>query len=238
MRRLAMWLGLLLGALSLVGCGATGPRYSEASKSFPPLAEDQGRIVFYRPGIFGASVQPEVRLNGQIIGTSQPNSFFFVDRPVGTYRAISQTEVEAAIAIRVRPQQETYVEMGITMGLLIGQPTFELVTREKAQGEISQLAYGGSRPLSQATAGAPTPSSAPPAAQATANTTARAAGIAPSAPVASTLAPSTPASGPKAATPAAEAASRPAVSASNDDKKPFAKTSSQDLQKLLQPANQ
>jgi hypothetical protein len=62
--------------------------------SIPTLAADQGRVVFYRTTVFGAAVQPEVKLNGVTVGTAVPNGFFWADRPPGPIEISTSTEVE------------------------------------------------------------------------------------------------------------------------------------------------
>lgn len=218
MGRWATWLGLLLGVLMLVGCGATGPRYSEIESKLPPLAQEQGRIFFYRSSAFGAAVQPEVRLNGQLVGLSQPNSFFFVDRPAGEYKASAKTESEATLNVKVQPMAVSYVAMGIGFGIMVGRPTFSMVTESQAKSELPGLAYGGNVPVSTQTAStAPAPmqkQSAPPSG----------AGVA----------------GRSAAQPPAAAAAAPAATVATappaPGKGPFAKASMQDLQFLLPAA--
>ena len=56
--------------LLMAGC-AGGPNY--ASSSIPPLARDQGRILFYRTSALGAAVQPDVvnRLREMGLGEEQ-----------------------------------------------------------------------------------------------------------------------------------------------------------------------
>ena len=84
MNRLSSLLSLALLSL-LVGC-ASGPKYPEAVSTFPQLAASQGRIVFYRNGVpVGMAVQPDVKLNNDVVGRSVPNQFFYVDRPAGNY---------------------------------------------------------------------------------------------------------------------------------------------------------
>jgi hypothetical protein len=232
MLRWASWLGMALMALCLVGCGATGPRYSEMAKNLPALKEDQGRVFFYRNSVLGAAVQPDVRIGGAVVGTSQPNSFFYVDRPAGIYQASARTEVENTISLKVQPQKEIFVQMGIQMGLFVGHPTFSQVTESQGKGDMQTLAYGGLAPASAVTAsaGAPKPAAAP---------------TAPVAVPASTTPPTStaPATSSGAAAPQAAASPGP-VAISNEAKKPeppkatgpFAKTSMNDLQLLLPAA--
>ncbi|SFM98773.1 DUF2846 domain-containing protein [Variovorax sp. OV329] len=218
MMRWLSWMGMAAAALCLVGCGATGPRYMEIEGKLPPLEKEQGRVFFYRASALGAAVQPEVRLNGQLVGTSQPNSFFFVDRPAGEYRASAKTETEATLNVKVQPMAVSYVAMGIGFGLLVGRPTFSMVSEAQARAELPSLAYGGSLAVSTQTAAASPAGQGPAIAQ----------GVAPAAPTPAVL----PASAAPAATAPAARATAPAAPANT----PFGKTSMQDLQQLMPAA--
>ena len=70
--------------LLLAGC-ATGPKYTEVVSTLPSLTPSEGRIYFYRPSALGAAVQPEIKLNGQKVGTAKPHGFYFVDRAPGLF---------------------------------------------------------------------------------------------------------------------------------------------------------
>ena len=75
---------ILIGlAAVLAGCAATGPKFSEVGASLPPLAAGQARVFIYRDSIIGAALKPDVRIDGQVIGPMQPNSFIFADVPAG-----------------------------------------------------------------------------------------------------------------------------------------------------------
>lgn len=157
------WIGrwlLAVIAAGLVGCSATGPRFSEMADTLPSLGENEGRIYFYRNSIMGAAIQPEVSVNGEVVGKSQPSSFFFIDRPAGTYKAAARTEAEGSIDIVLRARQTAYVEMSISMGLLVGRPAFERVAEAEGRKALPSLAYGGKMPLPPRNASA---NAAPPA---------------------------------------------------------------------------
>lgn len=141
---LRRWIGgLVLAVLAagLFGCSASGPRFSEMADSMPSLGENEGRIYFYRNSILGAAIQPDVTVNGQVVGASRPSSFFYIDRPAGAYRASARTEAEGTIDIVLRPKQTAYVSMSISMGLLVGRPNFERVSEAEGRNELQSLAY-------------------------------------------------------------------------------------------------
>lgn len=229
------WIGRVLLAVlaaGLFGCSASGPRFSEMAGSMPSLGENEGRIYFYRNSILGAAIQPDVAVNGQVVGTSRPNSFFYIDRPAGTYRASARTEAEGTIDVVLRPKQTAYVLMSISMGLLVGRPEFQRVSEAEGRKELQSLAYDDAF-ASARTAKASTSvafagnaaASTPPSPAAVSKPASPAATVA-AAPLAS-------APPPAAAAPAPSPAARPPAPAA-PEATPFAKTSLNDLRLLLQ----
>ena len=74
-RRIVLTALVLAGAF-LAGC-ASGPTYSEVSSKILPIPAAEGRIYFFRSSsMLGAAVQPDVRLDGEVVGTSKPGGFF------------------------------------------------------------------------------------------------------------------------------------------------------------------
>lgn len=227
---LRRWVGgVLLAVLAagLFGCSASGPRFSEMAGSMPSLGENEGRIYFYRNSILGAAIQPDVAVNGQVVGTSRPNSFFYIDRPAGTYRATARTEAEGTIDVVLRPKQTAYVLMSISMGLLVGRPEFQRVSEAEGRKELQSLAYDdafASARTAKASAGNTT-ASAPSAPAAVSKPVPPAATVA----VASLAPAQSPTTAVAAPMPAARAPAPTAPEAT-----PFARTSLNDLRLLLQ----
>lgn len=141
------WGALLALVLALAGCAASGPKYAEVEASMPSLRAGQGRIVFFRTSGAGPAVRPDIRLNGEVVGTSEPGSFFFVDRPAGRYTASARTEVESSVEVLVRDGEVSYVESSITLGLFVGHPRLSTRGAGEALGVLSGLAYTGPIPL-------------------------------------------------------------------------------------------
>ncbi|HEX7864588.1 MAG TPA: DUF2846 domain-containing protein [Variovorax sp.] len=223
-------------AAGLFGCSASGPRFSEMAGSMPSLGENEGRVYFYRNSIVGMAIQPDVAVNGQVVGTSRPSSFFYIDRPAGTYRASARTEAEGTIDIVLRPKQTAYVSMSISMGILVGHPNFERVSEAEGRKELQSLAYDDAFATARTVkASASASSSSTPAAGAPAPVSK------PVAPVAAvTAAPLVPAT---AAVPQASSPLPPAnvsapptrtVTSAPPEATPFAKASLNDLRLLLQ----
>jgi len=143
MKRLTNLLLVIFGALVLSGC-ATGPKYETVRDSLPPLNADQGRIFFYRLSVFfGDGLQPEIKLNGEVIGTSQPGGFFFVDRAPGDYEVVIATETDKRLSFTLAANQVRYVKQSISMGVIVGRVVPSLVNEGTGMAELPGLSYTG-----------------------------------------------------------------------------------------------
>lgn len=124
----------------LIGC-ASGPKYAEVAKTIPELASDKGRIYIYRNSVLGAAVQPDVKLNGEVIGSSVAKGFYFVDRSPGDYKMMTSTEVDRALSFVLEKNQTRFVRLNISMGFFVGHVYPELVDDEVGKKEINECSY-------------------------------------------------------------------------------------------------
>lgn len=131
-------------AVSLMAGCASGVKHSEMASSMPTLKQGEGRVYFMRSAsMFGAAVQPDIRLNGEVVGESKPGGFFFVDRPAGKYVASSSTETEKTLSFALDAGETKYVRTYPSMGFAVGRVILELETPEKARAALADLAYTG-----------------------------------------------------------------------------------------------
>ena len=140
MRMSRVLFAAFLVVLAFTGC-ASGPKYAEVRPTLASPAPSQGRIIFYRPSALGAAVQPDIKLNGQKVGTAKPHGFYFVDRAPGNYEVTAATETEKKLTFTLEPRQERFVRLKIQMGLMVGRIVPELVDRSEAESELKDLAY-------------------------------------------------------------------------------------------------
>ena len=78
----------------MAGC-AVGPKFDEVASAMPTMKAGGGHIYFLRSGLMvGAAIQPDIKLDGEIVGSSKPGSFFYLDRPAGNYLVSTATETE------------------------------------------------------------------------------------------------------------------------------------------------
>lgn len=133
---------ILFVAVLLAGC-ATGPKFAEVIPSLSKMPPDSGRIYLYRATALGAAVQPEVKLNGQVIGKSVPRGFFYVDRKPGNYEILTSTEVDRKLSLTLDKEQTRYVRLNISLGFFVGHVYPELVDTEVGEKEIQECSYIG-----------------------------------------------------------------------------------------------
>lgn len=154
--RLAAWIAGLAAAILLAGCA--GPRYASMASSLPPLKPGDGRIVFYNPmqdAGAGPSGQPKIRVNKQVVGRSKPGSFFYVDRPAGSYVVTDKLWTDDGLSFMLNPGETRYVRfVAPSLGSTgISKLNIELVdSQSEAQRELLPLRYFGAAPAVQAQA--------------------------------------------------------------------------------------
>ncbi len=134
----------IVGSMLLSACATSGAKFSEMATLMSAARPDMGRIYFYRTTALGFAVQPDVRLNGEVVGKAVPNGFFYADRPAGNYQVATETEVERKLTFTLDAGQVRYVRLNISMGFFVGHVYGELVDEAKGQAEIADMRYTGS----------------------------------------------------------------------------------------------
>ena len=144
MRRSFLKFAALAAVVTLAAGCATGIKHDQMASSIPSLKAGQGRIYFFRSSsMVGAAIQPDIRLNGQVVGASKPGGFFYVDRPAGSYVASSSTETEKSLSFTLAPGETKYVRSSVGFGIVAGRVLLEPETPEKAKAELGALSYTG-----------------------------------------------------------------------------------------------
>jgi Protein of unknown function (DUF2846) len=130
----------------LIGC-ASGKSYEEVAASMAPIKRTEGRIYFVRPEKYvGLAIQPNIRLNGDVVGQSTPGGFFYVDRPPGDYKVSTVTEIENSVDFHLNAGETKYIETHPSIGLLVGHIVQNIVYPEQGVSDVKQAKYTGSSP--------------------------------------------------------------------------------------------
>lgn len=127
---------------TLAAC-AGGPKYSEMQNTIPNLAANTGRIYIYRTAVVGFAIQPDVKIDGEVVGSAKPDGFFYVDRPPGDYTITTSTEVKRSLTLTLASGQTRYVRLDISMGFFAGHVSPELVDDATGEKDVASLHYAG-----------------------------------------------------------------------------------------------
>ena len=133
---------LIVVAVALGGCASSGPKLSEMKAGIAPIPTDNGRVYFYRnSSMLGAAIQPDIRLNGNVVGSSKPGGFFYADVPAGNCTVATATEVEKQLTFTIGPKETKYVKTSPSFGILVGRIIPELVPAGDAEKDLADLHY-------------------------------------------------------------------------------------------------
>jgi hypothetical protein len=116
-RRIGAWRRLLSAALFalLAGCSAVGAPPPTASVAIPPVSPGMARVWFYRiDQPYVALGRPYVRMNGAVVGISEPGGAFYRDVAPGEYYATVDswgTDINQFPHIAVVSGQTVYLQV-------------------------------------------------------------------------------------------------------------------------------
>ncbi len=96
--------------ICVVGLSGCGKKYADVSHTLPPIAENHGRIFFFRDHApFGVAVMSKIKLNGEVVGHSAHGSFYFVDKPAGNYEVVTSSDADEAVQFTLAAGQRRFV---------------------------------------------------------------------------------------------------------------------------------
>jgi len=139
----AVWSLLLAIVVATVAGCASGPKFNTVETTLPALSSGKGRIYFYRSSSVGAAIQPEVLLNGTVIGTAKPHGVFYVDRDPGNMEVVTGSEVDRKLTFTLAAGDTRYVKLGVNFGVLVYRIAPELMSASEAKADMADLAYMG-----------------------------------------------------------------------------------------------
>lgn len=142
MKSILKIIGISILSLYLVGC-ASGSKYSEISSSLGTSAPDEGRIYIYRTAVFGAAIQPQIKVNGRSVGKAVSKGFLYVDGAPGDYKIATTTEVDRQLSLTLNAGETRYVRLNVSFGFLVGHVYPELVENAVGEQEIQKCSYIG-----------------------------------------------------------------------------------------------
>jgi biopolymer transport protein ExbD len=149
MKKLLPFLATVVLAAFFVGCTTkpifpgwtSGPSYNSVKDTFPLIAANAGRIFIYRDAIYGPSKTPAVLLNGEPIGLSKAQGFFYVDQPAGDDKVDLSGEGSPPASFTLSAGQTVYVRINVHTNLSQTILYPEVVDASIAQRELTACKY-------------------------------------------------------------------------------------------------
>ncbi|MBV8063306.1 MAG: DUF2846 domain-containing protein [Nevskia sp.] len=139
--RLSLHTALAAAVMLLAAC-TRDMNYVEMKALMPVPPADKGRIYFYREYAWlGNVVTPDILLNNESIGLSDPGTFFYVDRAPGEYRAICGAGDDRATNFTLNAGEEVYVRTAVAGGVLKASMETEVVSANTAIPAMRGLKY-------------------------------------------------------------------------------------------------
>ncbi|MCL1141368.1 DUF2846 domain-containing protein [Shewanella gaetbuli] len=114
---------------------------SEMAKQFNSPPEGKAGLYIYRSGSFGGALKKDVWLDGDCIGETAPNMFFY-EAVEGNKEHKISTESEFSpndLIVTTESGKNYFISQYIKMGVLVGGAGVELVDESKGKQHVSKL---------------------------------------------------------------------------------------------------
>lgn len=130
---------LLIASMVLVAGCATGPTFTEATKSLAPPAAGNGRVYFYRESLAGGAWKPEIQANSIAIGPSLAGSYYFRDLPAGKYKIGTTMDHDEKVELTLNAGETRFVRTSFVFFKFQVRPA--VVAQEQAVEEMKGLSF-------------------------------------------------------------------------------------------------
>lgn len=135
---------VLAATLVLTGC-ASVDMASQAdnakAKEFKAPSQGMAGVYIYRDSVMGKSLKRDLWLNGQCIGTSAPDVFFYTEAAGGqTHKIETESEFSAnTLELVVEAGKNYFIRQFIKMGVLSGGSDLEKMPENQGQAAVANL---------------------------------------------------------------------------------------------------
>lgn len=127
-------------ALAISGCASVpmgDPKKDAQAKTFA-VAQDKGGIYIYRNESMGAAVKMDVAIDGQAIGQTAANTYFYKEVAPGKHVVSSTAENTDTLEVEVKPGKLAFIWQEVKMGLLYARNKLHLVTEEEGKKGVQE----------------------------------------------------------------------------------------------------
>lgn len=98
-------------------------------------------LYVYRPSqLYGGGLYYDVHIDKELMGTLKNGAFLEKELPAGTYEIWAETEAKRNIDVTLEPATVTCIRGGVTLGFMVGRPTFSPVPLNQCTEELAGTA--------------------------------------------------------------------------------------------------
>ncbi|ARN72655.1 DUF2846 domain-containing protein [Oceanicoccus sagamiensis] len=141
---------VLVLTILFVGCAATVPMEGKelelAAKAFPAPAEGLSGLYIYRSGVLGKALKKNIWLDGECVGESAPDTFFYLE--VGgdeLHKITTESEFSPShLFFNASSGRNYFVEQEIMLGVFVGGARLALTDEVEGERRVSKLALAKS----------------------------------------------------------------------------------------------
>ncbi|HCW94872.1 MAG TPA: hypothetical protein DHU88_03580 [Pseudomonas sp.] len=126
-----------LGFAVMAGCASVpmeAPEKDQAFKAFPTPPQDQAGVYIFRDSMLGAALKKTVKIDGQVIGETAPNTYFYRTVSPGPHLLATESEFsDNTLELNAKAGQNHYVRQSIKMELFVGGAKLTEVSDEEGR---------------------------------------------------------------------------------------------------------
>ncbi|CAK7071633.1 MAG: hypothetical protein DELT_01920 [Desulfovibrio sp.] len=144
------FLALFAVLLCMPGCASVPlatPEMSSSAKEFAPPSANMAGLYIYRSSFGGQALKKDIWVNGECVGQSANDVFFYREVPGDTEHTIATESEFSANELKVMVQSgmNYFIRQYIKMGFFVGGAGLEVIDPETAKEIIAKLdmAVGG-----------------------------------------------------------------------------------------------
>jgi hypothetical protein len=114
---------------------------SALTKQFNTPSEGKAGLYIYRSGTLGGALKKDVWLDGECIGETAPNMFFFEEVEADKeYKVSTESEFSPNdLIVKTENGRNYFINQYIKLGAFVGGADVELVDETKGMAEVSKL---------------------------------------------------------------------------------------------------
>ena len=125
----------------LTGCASVPMESSEtdqAHKAFSAPPQDQAGLYIFRDSMLGAALKKSVKIDGEVIGETAANTYFYRLITPGLHTLATESEFsDNLLELNAQPGKNHYVRQSMKMGLFVGGAKLTEVPENEGQKAVA-----------------------------------------------------------------------------------------------------